>query len=55
MDPLYEALQRLGLVAFVHPHYGMGNEHFGDAGHSLFLALGEHLTGSSTRRAHPHI
>lgn len=27
-------------MIFLHPHYGVGNEHYGDAGHSLFLALG---------------
>ncbi len=24
----------------MHPHYGVGNEHYADAGHALFLALG---------------
>jgi hypothetical protein len=28
------------LLIFLHPHYGIGNEHFHDSGHSLFLALG---------------
>ena len=27
-------------MIFLHPHYGVGNEHFHDSGHSLFLALG---------------
>jgi aminocarboxymuconate-semialdehyde decarboxylase len=40
LEPIYEAVERLGLVIFIHPHYGVGNEHFGSAGHSLFLALG---------------
>lgn len=28
------------LMVFLHPHYGVGNEHYHDAGHALFLALG---------------
>jgi len=28
------------MMVFLHPHYGVGNEHFHDAGHALFLALG---------------
>lgn len=27
-------------TVFLHPHYGVGNEHFHDSGHALFLALG---------------
>jgi predicted TIM-barrel fold metal-dependent hydrolase len=27
-------------MIFLHPHYGVGNEHYHDAGHALFLALG---------------
>lgn len=34
------AIEAAGLTVFLHPHYGVGNEHFGNAGHSLFLALG---------------
>lgn len=42
MDGVYEACQRLGLVLFIHPHYGVGNgsEVNGDYGHVLPLALG---------------
>jgi predicted TIM-barrel fold metal-dependent hydrolase len=40
MDPLYRALEAGELMAFVHPHYGVGNEHFKGTGHSLPLALG---------------
>ncbi|GAA6058675.1 hypothetical protein JCM10212_004086 [Sporobolomyces blumeae] len=41
MEPIYEALAAAGLVAFVHPHYGIDNA-FGDLdnGHVLPLALG---------------
>jgi aminocarboxymuconate-semialdehyde decarboxylase len=28
------------MVAFVHPHYGVGNELYSGYGHSLYLALG---------------
>ena len=28
------------LMIFLHPHYGVGNEHYHDTGHALFLALG---------------
>eukprot|EP01036_Dinobryon_divergens_P029852 gene29852-39016_t len=28
------------LTVFLHPHYGVGNEHFRNTGHALFLALG---------------
>ena len=38
--PVWKEIERLEQVVFVHPHYGVGNEHFGDYGHTLFLALG---------------
>lgn len=38
--PVWKEIERLNLVVFIHPHYGVGNEHFGDYGHALFLALG---------------
>lgn len=41
LEPLYETAEKHGLVLFIHPHYGVGNEHFGDYGHSLFLAFGK--------------
>lgn len=34
------AISDEGFTIFLHPHYGVGNEHFHDSGHSLFLALG---------------
>jgi len=40
LDPIWSALERLGLTSFIHPHYGVGNEHYEGFGHSLFLALG---------------
>jgi predicted TIM-barrel fold metal-dependent hydrolase len=39
--PLYQTLSEEGMLAFIHPHFGVGNADFGDAyGHTLFLALG---------------
>lgn len=38
--PIFETVERLGLTIFLHPHYGVGTEHFGGFGHALFLALG---------------
>ena len=44
LDPLWEALQATGQLAFIHPHYGLPAEVFGPragaAGHVLPLALG---------------
>eukprot|EP00164_Ancoracysta_twista_P004394 GFYU01005923.1.p1 GENE.GFYU01005923.1~~GFYU01005923.1.p1 ORF type:complete len:383 (-),score=87.98 GFYU01005923.1:440-1588(-) len=41
MDPIWEALNDTGLIAFLHPHEGVGNDSFGtEYGHSLFLAMG---------------
>jgi len=38
--PVWKEIERREQVVFIHPHYGVGNEHFGDYGHTLFLALG---------------
>lgn len=38
--PLFQAIADAGLTIFLHPHHGVGNEHFGGYGHSLALALG---------------
>ncbi|KAG1695282.1 hypothetical protein DVH05_020661 [Phytophthora capsici] len=40
MLEFYRAMDRAGLTIFLHPHYGVGNEHYGKYGHALFLALG---------------
>ncbi|KAI9998974.1 hypothetical protein PInf_003638 [Phytophthora infestans] len=40
MLEFYQAVDRAGLTIFLHPHYGVGNEHYGKYGHALFLALG---------------
>ncbi len=40
MRDLLHAIADAGYPVFLHPHYGVGNEHYYDAGHSLFLALG---------------
>jgi aminocarboxymuconate-semialdehyde decarboxylase len=38
--PVYKTAEALGMVLFVHPHSGVGTEHFAGFGHALFLALG---------------
>ena len=38
--PVYERLEANGLVAFVHPHHGVGEDHFAGTGLTLKLALG---------------
>ncbi|KAL8719571.1 MAG: hypothetical protein Q9225_003445 [Loekoesia sp. 1 TL-2023] len=44
MDPLWEALQAQEMLVFIHPHYGLPSEVFGDrmkeSGHVLPLSLG---------------
>lgn len=40
MREVLHAIEDAGLMIFLHPHYGIGNEHFYDSGHALFLALG---------------
>jgi predicted TIM-barrel fold metal-dependent hydrolase len=40
LTPLWAALEETGLTVFLHPHYGVGNEHFHATGHALALALG---------------
>lgn len=40
MRDVLSALEDEQRMIFLHPHYGVGNEHFHDAGHALFLALG---------------
>ncbi|KAG6612640.1 uracil-5-carboxylate decarboxylase [Phytophthora cinnamomi] len=40
MLEFYRAMDRAGLTIFLHPHYGVGNKHYGKYGHALFLALG---------------
>lgn len=40
MRDVLGAIEENNLMIFMHPHYGVGNEHFHDSGHSLFLALG---------------
>jgi predicted TIM-barrel fold metal-dependent hydrolase len=37
---MLQAIENKDLTIFLHPHYGVGNEHYMDAGHALFLALG---------------
>ncbi|KZT39641.1 amidohydrolase 2 [Sistotremastrum suecicum HHB10207 ss-3] len=42
LNPMWEAIERKGLVIFLHPHYGVGKEEWGEKenGHVLPLALG---------------
>ncbi|WP_428485554.1 amidohydrolase family protein [Rhodopila sp.] len=40
LDPVWAAAERNGLMLFVHPHYGLGNEVMGGYGHAMALALG---------------
>ena len=40
LEQVYSALAENDMPVFLHPHYGVGNEHFEGTGHSLFLALG---------------
>jgi aminocarboxymuconate-semialdehyde decarboxylase len=34
------AIAEANYMIFLHPHYGVGNEHYHNSGHALFLALG---------------
>ncbi len=40
LDPVWERLEALGLVAFIHPHHGVGEDLFPGTGLTLKLALG---------------
>lgn len=41
MDPVWQRASELGLTIFIHPHYGVGNEVFGNRyGHALLLSMG---------------
>jgi len=42
LDPVWEAIEKAGLVVFLHPHYGVDANTWGerDNGHVLSLALG---------------
>jgi aminocarboxymuconate-semialdehyde decarboxylase len=40
MDAVWAAAERDGLMLFVHPHYGLGQEAMGGYGHAMALALG---------------
>ena len=40
LDPVWEAAERAGLMIFVHPHYGVGNDVLSGYGHAMPLALG---------------
>eukprot|EP01038_Epipyxis_sp_PR26KG_P009329 gene9329-12571_t len=40
MRDILHAIEKNNYTIFLHPHYGVGNEHYYDSGHALFLALG---------------
>ncbi len=40
MNVVWAAAERLGLMIFVHPHYGLANEALSGYGHAMPLALG---------------
>ena len=40
LDPVWASAEREGLMIFVHPHYGLGNEALTGYGHAMPLALG---------------
>ncbi len=42
LDPVWAAIEKAGLVVFIHPHYGVDGSAWGekDNGHVLPLALG---------------
>lgn len=40
MLDILKSIEDKKYTIFLHPHYGVGNEHYTDAGHALFLALG---------------
>ena len=40
LECVFESVAANDMPIFLHPHYGIGNEHFHNTGHSLFLALG---------------
>ena len=40
MDPVWKILVELDFITFLHPHYGVGNDHYSGYGHALYLALG---------------
>ncbi|KAL4081609.1 hypothetical protein V8B97DRAFT_1862924 [Scleroderma yunnanense] len=42
LEPVWKAIEKAGLVVFIHPHYGVDGKAFGDKpnGHVLPLALG---------------
>ncbi len=40
MRDVLHSIESENLMVFLHPHYGVGVEHYHDSGHALFLALG---------------
>lgn len=42
LDPVWDAIEKAGLVVFLHPHYGVESSQWGEKenGHVLPLALG---------------
>jgi aminocarboxymuconate-semialdehyde decarboxylase len=40
LQPMWAAIEANDLMVFLHPHYGVGSEHYHGTGHALALALG---------------
>ena len=55
LEPVWAALEKAGLVVFLHPHYGVDKNAWGDKenGHVLPLALGFPFETTIVSRAHP--
>lgn len=54
---MWEALAETGLVVFLHPHYGVGGQAWGERenGHVLPLALGFTFETTTVRLFEPHV
>lgn len=52
LEPVWKAIEKAGLVVFIHPHYGIDGKAFGDKpnGHVLPLALGFPFETTIVRR-----
>ena len=55
LEPLWQALAETGLVVFLHPHYGVGAQAWGERenGHVLPLALGFPFETTTVRAMMP--
>lgn len=55
LDPIWAAIEKAGLVVFLHPHYGVDGSAWGDKdnGHVLPLALGFPFETTTVSRSAP--